>query len=412
MQRSHDEESANYVRGRPAKIDHNPDGDTLEVFVEDTLGHEQQRIPADLVVLSVAAAPNDGAIKLAEILGIETDRYGFIAPADAAISAVESTREGIYVCGSAVGPQVIPDCVAQASAAAARAQLYLTGHRIEEQDEPRGTDGSLRSAARRRDGLPLRREHRRRARRGGAGRATPPRSADVEVASRPLRLLVHRPGRDGGDDQRAQAEPPGGRRVHAADPRAGLPGDLRAHRLQPLPAGDGNIRDQCSWVHAETKTEAQEKARALIRMGVARARHLEPLNEGEAPMTRAALVIGGGIAGIQAATDLAVQGFPVTLVEKSDQLGGRLTEPNLKLLYPTMRPAARCSRRRSSASRRAARGCCSKPRWRTSPVSSAASRPTLKGKVDEDLPVGAMILAIGADLHEPTGEYGYGQAPT
>ena len=54
-------------------------------------------------------------------------------------------------------------------------------------------------------------------------------------------------------------------------------------------------------------------------MGIARARHLEPLQEGDVPMTRAALVIGGGIAGIQAATDIAEQGFPVTLVEKGGQ---------------------------------------------------------------------------------------------
>jgi heterodisulfide reductase subunit A len=101
-----------------------------------------------------------------------------------------------------------------------------------------------------------------------------------------------------------------------------------------------NIRDQCSWVHSKEPAAAQEKARALIRMGVARARHLEPLQEGQVPMTRWALVIGGGIAGIQAATDLAVQGFPVTLVEKSDRLGGRLAEPNLKHLYPNQRPAA------------------------------------------------------------------------
>ena len=59
----------------------------------------------------------DAAIELAEMLQIETDQYGFVAPRDPAVSAVETTREGIFVCGSAVGPQVIPDAVAQASAA-------------------------------------------------------------------------------------------------------------------------------------------------------------------------------------------------------------------------------------------------------------------------------------------------------
>ncbi|MCP5117494.1 MAG: CoB--CoM heterodisulfide reductase iron-sulfur subunit A family protein, partial [bacterium] len=106
VKRSLDEQSATYIRGRPSKIDRVAEDDTLEIFVEDTLLHQQKRIPADLVVLSVAAAPNDGARKLADILGIETDLYGFIAREDAAISAVETSRDGVFVCGSAVGPQV------------------------------------------------------------------------------------------------------------------------------------------------------------------------------------------------------------------------------------------------------------------------------------------------------------------
>ena len=80
VERSKEQASAIYVRGRPAKVDHLPDGDTLEVFVENTLDHEQLRVPADLVVLSVAAAPNDGAVKLAEILGIDTDELWFHRP--------------------------------------------------------------------------------------------------------------------------------------------------------------------------------------------------------------------------------------------------------------------------------------------------------------------------------------------
>ena len=66
--RSKDAASAEYVRGRPAKVWHDPADDTLQVFVEDTRGHEQKRIPADLVVLSVAAAPNEGAVKLAPLI--------------------------------------------------------------------------------------------------------------------------------------------------------------------------------------------------------------------------------------------------------------------------------------------------------------------------------------------------------
>ena len=79
VKRSKDEGSATYVRGRPSKIEQVSEDDILEVFVEDTLGHTQERIPADMVVLSVAAAPSEGAAKLAQILGIDTDEHGFVA---------------------------------------------------------------------------------------------------------------------------------------------------------------------------------------------------------------------------------------------------------------------------------------------------------------------------------------------
>jgi heterodisulfide reductase subunit A len=172
-----------------------------------------------------------------------------------------------------------------------------------------------------------------------------------------------------------------------------------------------NIRDQCSWVHVQHAGEAQEKARTLIRMGVARARHLEPLHEGEAPMTRAALVVGGGIAGIQAATDLAAQGFPVTLVEKSGQMGGRLAEPNLKYLYPNMRPAVDVLKEK--AKRLITTDARVLLNTEVVDVKGYVGnfQVTLKGKVDEVLPVGAIILAYGADLYDPGSEHRYNELP-
>ncbi|MCP5110463.1 MAG: FAD-dependent oxidoreductase, partial [bacterium] len=136
VRRSQQEKSARYLRGRPAKIDRVPGTETLEVHVEDTLERSQKRLEADLVVLSLAAAPSDRAVELANTLGIGTNEYGFLTPLDPAVSAVETTRDGIFVCGSAVGPQVIPDAVAQASAAAARAELFLVGHRVRESAPP------------------------------------------------------------------------------------------------------------------------------------------------------------------------------------------------------------------------------------------------------------------------------------
>jgi heterodisulfide reductase subunit A len=83
-----------------------------------------------------------------------------------------------------------------------------------------------------------------------------------------------------------------------------------------------NIRDQCSWVHAFDHDAATNKAKRLVRSAVAKARLLEPLEQTLLPNTRVALVIGGGLAGMEAALSIAKQGFPVHIVEKTDALGG------------------------------------------------------------------------------------------
>ena len=95
-----------------------------------------------------------------------------------------------------------------------------------------------------------------------------------------------------------------------------------------------NIREHCSWVHQSQKAMATEKAKDLVRSGVARARFLEPQTEAEVPVTKAALVIGGGVAGIQAALDLADGGHKVYLVEKEPSIGGIMAA--LDKTYPTM----------------------------------------------------------------------------
>jgi heterodisulfide reductase subunit A len=83
-----------------------------------------------------------------------------------------------------------------------------------------------------------------------------------------------------------------------------------------------NIREHCSWVHPREKEEATEKAKDIIRMSVARARHLEPLQEIDLSVNKAALVLGGGIAGMTCALSIAKQGHEVHLVERENDLGG------------------------------------------------------------------------------------------
>jgi heterodisulfide reductase subunit A-like polyferredoxin len=83
-----------------------------------------------------------------------------------------------------------------------------------------------------------------------------------------------------------------------------------------------NIRDQNTWVHMNNPDKATQKAKDLVRMAVAKAAHIEPLYSVSVPITKSALVVGGGVAGMEAALGVADQGCPVHLVEKSGQLGG------------------------------------------------------------------------------------------
>lgn len=86
-----------------------------------------------------------------------------------------------------------------------------------------------------------------------------------------------------------------------------------------------SIREQCSWVHRSNPAKATEKAKELVRMGVAKARLLEPAEETRIPVGSDCIVIGGGISGMTAALAIAGQGFNVKLVEKEDELGGLLS---------------------------------------------------------------------------------------
>jgi heterodisulfide reductase subunit A2 len=107
--------------------------------------------------------------------------------------------------------------------------------------------------------------------------------------------------------------------------------------LNPYLVDMANIREQCAWVHAKG-AETTEKAKTLVASAVARAALLEPLEAREVEVTPGALVIGGGLAGIIAALDIADAGFPVTVVEQSDHLGGRVAE--LYRTYPTLESVA------------------------------------------------------------------------
>ena len=107
--------------------------------------------------------------------------------------------------------------------------------------------------------------------------------------------------------------------------------------LNPYMVEIANIREQCSWIHKEMQT-ATEKAVILGRAAIAKVHLNAPLTAGESPVTKRALVIGGGIAGIQTALDIADAGFDVDIVEKKPTIGGKMAQ--IDKTFPTLDCAA------------------------------------------------------------------------
>lgn len=109
---------------------------------------------------------------------------------------------------------------------------------------------------------------------------------------------------------------------------------VREAGLNPYLMEMANLREHCSWVHPGDREAATNKAKDLVASAVAKACLLEPQEELTVPVTRRALVIGGGVAGIEAALELADAGHKVVLVEKKSSIGGIMAQ--LDKTYPTM----------------------------------------------------------------------------
>ncbi len=191
---------------------------------------------------------------------------------------------------------------------------------------------------------------------------------------------------------------------------------IEAAGLNPYCLEIANIREQCSWVHPD-KEVGTVKAKALVASAVAKASLLEPLVEREVGVTKAALVIGGGVAGIQAALDVAEAGFPVYLVEKDDRLGGRAV--TLSRTYPLMEYADELLNPGLSA-------LLNHPQAtvllnsRVTEVSGYVGNfeATIETASEEiastrKVKVGALVIATGYDPFDPRRkpEFGYGRYP-
>ncbi|MEJ2294737.1 MAG: CoB--CoM heterodisulfide reductase iron-sulfur subunit A family protein [Candidatus Lokiarchaeota archaeon] len=168
-----------------------------------------------------------------------------------------------------------------------------------------------------------------------------------------------------------------------------------------------NIRDQCTWVHMKDTEGAYNKAKDLVRMGVAKAVKLHPLDMINVEINSSALIIGGGVAGMSAALNLSKQGFKTFLVEKEDKLGGRLN--SLYKLFPYDIEASEfvnnlISRVLSSKNLEI---------FTSAEVSNIDGFvgnyevEVKQGKNVHSLKVGAIIIAVGSSLLDPSGYYEY-----
>jgi heterodisulfide reductase subunit A len=441
-----------FLRGRPSKIDEDPQSHNLEILVEDTESGKPQRIPAEMVILSCAGTASSGAAELAGRVGIEVSEMGFFArlPGE---SPVLTRREGIFVAGSAGGPQIIPDCVAQGSAAAAMAAAAVgTDSRLPEpatqaalpspesalpQDTPDGvTDVTAEAPMVPEPRIGIFLCH------CGINIAGVLDMKQLLAEARVLPGVVHATEELFACSITSQEAIQEAIRHHqlnrvviaACTPRTHEPifrqnceaAGLNAYLLEMV-----NIRDQCSWVHADEPALATRKAGDLLRMATTRARRLEPLERVEVGVTPRALVVGGGLPGMQAAIDLRALGLDVILIERSRELGGLVGK--LHRLFPDGRGSGEAiqslvQRLRESGADvrlgtevRDVEGFVGNFRVRLGAVAAQAAADEAAADADSDgdgdgdgdaeqIEIGAIVIAIGGEAYEPDeNEFGYGR---
>ena len=311
-----------FLRARVHTVDQQPGGSLSLRYVTDS--GEVIEETFDMVILSVGLTPDQNARELAERLGVELNPYGFSQTQD--LSPVGVSREGIYVCGAFQGPKDIPQSVTEASAAAAQASLMLADSR-----------GQLTRAR----AFPPELDVSQQAPRIGVfvcncginigGVADVPA---VREYARNLPHVVHVEdnlftcSQDTQDKMKEVIKEKGINRVVVAScsPRTHEPlfqETIRDAGLNPYLFEMANIRDQNTWVHMDDPEGATSKARDLVRMAVAKAAQIYPLHQVDLPIKKCALVVGGGVAGMEAALTIADQGINVHLVERERVLGGQ-----------------------------------------------------------------------------------------
>ncbi len=286
----------------------------------------------DMVVLSVGMEIAPEVRDLGRRLGVELDDYGFCRTVQ--FDPLQTSRPGVFAAGPFREPKDIPESLVDASAAAASVGELLAGSRgtlTRKQEFPAERDVGDEDA----------------------------RTAvfvchcgtnisgflDCDVVAEYARNLpgvihaeetLYACSRDSIAHISAKAREIGANRLIVASctpltHESVFRNCARDAGLNPFLVDMANIRNQCSWVHSTDRTEATDKAKDLVRMSAARAVELQALQTGQMAMSKTALVVGGGPAGMTVALSLAHQGFPVHLLERAEELGGALRDRHFGL---------------------------------------------------------------------------------
>jgi heterodisulfide reductase subunit A len=322
-ERAQGELGIQFIRSRVASVTEDPS--TGNIFLHYVENEEPKVEQFDMVILSVGMQPPKNVEKLAENLGITLNKYKFCQTNT--FSPLETSKPGIFVCGAFSAPKDIPESVAQASGAASKAMDIIADERgklvtVKEfppekdvsQEEPRigvfvchcgvniGSVVNVPEVVEYTKTLP------------NVAYA----EANLYTCSQDAQKLIAEKIKQHNLNRVV---------VASCTPRTHEPlfrETVQEAGLSPYLFEMANIRDQCSWVHMHEHKKATEKAKDLVASMVAKARLLEPLKKPTINVTPVGLVIGGGVAGMTAALELAKQGFEIHLVEKENELGGHL----------------------------------------------------------------------------------------
>jgi heterodisulfide reductase subunit A-like polyferredoxin len=316
------EDGVRFVRCRISDIKQNPKNKNLFIRYENDQGDIITE-EFEMVVLSVGFIPNEKSKNLAKTFGINIDEYGFCKTN--AFTPVKTSKEGVYTCGSFSGPKDIPETVMEASGAALSASRNISSKRnslVEKKtypkeiktidEEPRigvfichcGINigayvdvGSIVEYVKTLENVVYAEEN----------MYTCSQDSQEKIVEKIKENKLNRVI------------------VASCTPRTHEPlfqATIQEAGLNPHLFEMANIRDQCSWVHMNDSAGATEKSKYLVKMAVAKSRLIEPLPVITLDVNQKALVIGGGIAGMNSALSIADQGYEVFVVEKEKELGG------------------------------------------------------------------------------------------